>query len=313
MGRKQLPKGIKDQCRANYGYRCAVCGCELKPHEHHIDHIVPLADGGSDNVENLQPLCLRCHGEKHGNADLYVLSRKSMLKNGNYGGRKPMHITEDMEKVFDDYLHCRIGTKRAKELLGCSESKQKMSQMAAYKSYRKGIGIARSANFVDTELDHFQHYGESQRARTGYIEFQDGRQESFGLEDSEEFREMMNDEPEGNKEMDITITDLNGKVDVLLSDTKNIRSVLARHDRQIKELEDRNHDVSEEAINAISERVTDRLTARLKELLSECNNQLSEIEYLADRARSTGRRVQNKSMISIGSVILEELRELREN
>ena len=123
----------------------------------------------------------------------------------------------------------------------------------------------------------------------------------------------MNDELGKNKETDITITELNGKVDVLLSDTKNIRSVLARHDRQINELEDRNHDVSEEAINAISERVTDRLTARLKELLSECNNQLSEIEYLADRARSTGRRVQNNSMISIGSVILEELRELREN
>ena len=29
-----------------------------------LDHITPLCDGGDDELENLQPLCLPCHAEK---------------------------------------------------------------------------------------------------------------------------------------------------------------------------------------------------------------------------------------------------------
>lgn len=40
---------------------CAVCGKIA----HHVDHIVPLADGGhATSEENLQSLCVSCHTKK---------------------------------------------------------------------------------------------------------------------------------------------------------------------------------------------------------------------------------------------------------
>ncbi|WP_432760661.1 HNH endonuclease [Neisseria subflava] len=34
------------------------------PSDAECDHIVPLADGGEDDVENLQTLCKECHSKK---------------------------------------------------------------------------------------------------------------------------------------------------------------------------------------------------------------------------------------------------------
>lgn len=46
---------------ARFGNRCAICGMRGKMTK---DHIQPLSRGGSDNAENLQPLCLRCNSAK---------------------------------------------------------------------------------------------------------------------------------------------------------------------------------------------------------------------------------------------------------
>ena len=56
---------------------CTVCGV---PYETHVDHIIPLARGGTDDLKNLQPLCAACNLRKKdvmSNADLvrWVLSR----------------------------------------------------------------------------------------------------------------------------------------------------------------------------------------------------------------------------------------------
>jgi len=48
--------------RAAYviGRPCAICG---EPAEH-LDHITPLARGGTDRPTNLQPLCANCNLRK---------------------------------------------------------------------------------------------------------------------------------------------------------------------------------------------------------------------------------------------------------
>ncbi len=45
-------------------YQCRQCGRVVLPSDAECDHIVPLADGGADEVENLQTLCKDCHLEK---------------------------------------------------------------------------------------------------------------------------------------------------------------------------------------------------------------------------------------------------------
>jgi hypothetical protein len=47
--------------------KCALCAANLAlelSHEPHVDHIVPLALGGSNDLVNLQILCGRCNGTK---------------------------------------------------------------------------------------------------------------------------------------------------------------------------------------------------------------------------------------------------------
>ena len=45
-------------------YQCRRCGCVVLPKDAECDHVVPLADGGRDEMENLQTLCRTCHAEK---------------------------------------------------------------------------------------------------------------------------------------------------------------------------------------------------------------------------------------------------------
>lgn len=46
------------------GHRCAYCRADLKRAPKHVDHIVPLARGGSNGRANLQYLCASCNQSK---------------------------------------------------------------------------------------------------------------------------------------------------------------------------------------------------------------------------------------------------------
>lgn len=50
-----------------YDQKCAYCR-ESKPLTK--DHIIPLSKGGSDFIENIQPLCRNCNSKKH-NKNIY--------------------------------------------------------------------------------------------------------------------------------------------------------------------------------------------------------------------------------------------------
>lgn len=44
---------------------CQLCGkLAIGPKECHVDHIKPVADGGSDELSNLRVLCAACHSRR---------------------------------------------------------------------------------------------------------------------------------------------------------------------------------------------------------------------------------------------------------
>ena len=65
VDREPRTKDELDKILTKYEYRCA--NCDEKLTEYDLDHIKPLCDGGSDDVDNMQPLCLPCHAEKCSN------------------------------------------------------------------------------------------------------------------------------------------------------------------------------------------------------------------------------------------------------
>jgi 5-methylcytosine-specific restriction endonuclease McrA len=48
-------------------YKCAYCRVKLrlKSRQTHIDHIMPLSRGGSNDKKNLQALCQHCNASKN--------------------------------------------------------------------------------------------------------------------------------------------------------------------------------------------------------------------------------------------------------
>lgn len=55
-----LPERIKQAVRAKFKHQCAHCG----EYGNQVDHIVARINGGSNDVDNLQCLCDRCHASK---------------------------------------------------------------------------------------------------------------------------------------------------------------------------------------------------------------------------------------------------------
>ena len=43
------------------GFKCAYCGIAASASELHVDHVVPVVDGGSDELANLVTACIDCN------------------------------------------------------------------------------------------------------------------------------------------------------------------------------------------------------------------------------------------------------------
>ncbi len=52
----------------NGKYRCVKCGKWFTKEEIKVDHRIPKKLGGTDNLDNLQPMCRSCNRRKGGNA-----------------------------------------------------------------------------------------------------------------------------------------------------------------------------------------------------------------------------------------------------
>lgn len=48
-----------------YNYKYCGCGVDLRKTIIHRDHVLPLSKGGTDYIENIQPLCEHCNCSKN--------------------------------------------------------------------------------------------------------------------------------------------------------------------------------------------------------------------------------------------------------
>lgn len=64
-GRQSIPRKLRHQVFQRDGYRCRECGATNKQTRLHVDHIVPVARGGTNDLSNLQTLCEECNKAKY--------------------------------------------------------------------------------------------------------------------------------------------------------------------------------------------------------------------------------------------------------
>jgi 5-methylcytosine-specific restriction endonuclease McrA len=54
-----------DALKSEYEYTCLCCLKREPKIKFTVDHVVPIARGGSNTIENIQPLCMPCNAKKH--------------------------------------------------------------------------------------------------------------------------------------------------------------------------------------------------------------------------------------------------------
>lgn len=64
MRRRRLNRHLRVQVLARDGYRCLMCGRSNGEVRLEVDHVIPVADGGTDELDNLATLCRDCNAGK---------------------------------------------------------------------------------------------------------------------------------------------------------------------------------------------------------------------------------------------------------
>ena len=116
--RKSLTKKLRFEIFKRDGFKCQYCGNTINESVLEVDHIVPVAEGGSNDEENLITSCFDCNRGK-GARDL---------------GVAPISVAEKAEKL-----------------------KEKESQLKEFKRIQKSIKrrLAREAESIEETFNDF--------------------------------------------------------------------------------------------------------------------------------------------------------------
>jgi len=66
--RSPIPGALRHEVFKRDGYKCVECGATNQEVRLHVDHIIPISQGGSNELDNLQTLCIDCNLAKSNRA-----------------------------------------------------------------------------------------------------------------------------------------------------------------------------------------------------------------------------------------------------
>ena len=95
MKRRTIPPKIRLEMLFKADNRCQSCQAKIHPGQRwEIDHIIPLALGGPDSLENMQILCKICHRFKTNQRDITQIAKAKRLEIKHFGAgavtKRPM-------------------------------------------------------------------------------------------------------------------------------------------------------------------------------------------------------------------------------
>jgi len=64
-----IPPEVRTYVFGRGNYQCKSCGKRENEAQLTVDHIIPLAKGGSNDISNLQTLCFQCNRNKKADLD----------------------------------------------------------------------------------------------------------------------------------------------------------------------------------------------------------------------------------------------------
>lgn len=65
-----IPDSVRQYVYQRDRHQCQKCGKQKLETQLSIDHIIPLAKNGSNDISNLQTLCLNCNQKKGSKRDI---------------------------------------------------------------------------------------------------------------------------------------------------------------------------------------------------------------------------------------------------
>ena len=63
--REKIPPELREDTFHKFGGCCAYCGVELKLNRFQVDHVIPIAAGGPNDICNYFPACKECNAFKN--------------------------------------------------------------------------------------------------------------------------------------------------------------------------------------------------------------------------------------------------------
>lgn len=131
---EMINKYTKRKIEECWNYQCAVCGRNDYLEFHHL---IPKAEGGSDDYDNIILLCSGCHAAVHGR----------IAKSENPHPRTSIDY-ETAKPILAAYFANEVGTKETKEKLNLSQ-KTHLTESSLYRRYKREHNITKFYNNVD--------------------------------------------------------------------------------------------------------------------------------------------------------------------